>query len=244
MYDEEKHHLPANTEQSKPESSRSRCSLVAFMRGSAWAESLNAQTFERLLEATTVKNLRPGEVLCRQGDTPTQWYGIMRGLLRMDRLNEHGNTISLAASSMGAWFGEAMLILGDPRTYEVSSMRSSTVACINGSVFLAAMREDPQFNEAILRMVSSRVRFLADLLVQQRELDPQQQIARILVSMAGQPKHGFIPRVKVSQEELGQLVGVARQRVNQTLSELRARGLIKTSYASVALLDLPGLLAT
>ena len=214
------------------------------MRASPWAKNLNASTFESLLAATTIRDLRRGETLCRQGDTPTQWYGIMRGLLRVDRLNEHGNTISLAAESMGAWFGEAALVLREPRNYEVTSMRSSTVACVNGAVFLTATREDPQFNETVLRMVSNRVRTLADLLVQHRGLNLQQQIARILVSMSVKTRHGSIARVKISQEELGQLVGVARQRVNQALSALRARGLIETSYASVALLDLPGLLAT
>jgi CRP/FNR family transcriptional regulator, cyclic AMP receptor protein len=218
-----------------------RSALRAFMQASPWAASLPPQTFERLLAAAVVRELQPGEVLCRQGGLPTHWYGVMRGLLRMDRLCEQGNLVSLAAAPMGTWFGEAMLVLREPRHYEVSSMRPSVVACVGASVFLDILDKDPQFNRAMLRMLSNRVRAVTDLIAQQRGLDPQRHIARILVSMVGQARHGPILRVDVSQEELAQLAGLARQRVNQALRSLQTRGLIETSYASIVVRDLHGL---
>jgi CRP/FNR family transcriptional regulator, cyclic AMP receptor protein len=115
------------------------------------------------------------------------------------------------------------------------------VACVGASVFLDILDKDPQFNRAMLRMLSNRVRAVTDLIAQQRGLDPQRHIARILVSMVGQARHGPILRVDVSQEELAQLAGLARQRVNQALRSLQTRGLIETSYASIVVRDLHGL---
>ena len=45
----------------------------------------------------------------------------------------------------------------------------------------------------------------------------------------------------VSQEELGQLAGLSRQRVNQALQRLAADGLLQVDYGSVTVLDLDGL---
>ena len=47
----------------------------------------------------------------------------------------------------------------------------------------------------------------------------------------------------VSQEELGQLVGLSRQRVNQALKVLEQAGLLRIDYGGVTVLDLPGLRA-
>jgi len=222
-------------------SGRSRFALRAFMLRSPWAAGLRPETIDRLWVSATVRELKPGDVLARQGELPTHWYGVMRGLLRLDRLCEHGNVVSLAPGPMGTWFGEAMLVLREPRNYEVSSMRSSIVICVSAPVFLATLKEDPQFNDAMLRMLSNRVRAVTDLFAQQRELDPQRHVARILASMIGQARHGPILRVDVSQEELAQLAGVPRQRVNQALRSLQERGLIETSYASIVVRDLDGL---
>ncbi|TMH57773.1 MAG: winged helix-turn-helix domain-containing protein, partial [Betaproteobacteria bacterium] len=45
----------------------------------------------------------------------------------------------------------------------------------------------------------------------------------------------------VSQEELANLVGLPRQRVNQALRHLETVGLVRVGYRDVTILDLEGL---
>ena len=47
--------------------------------------------------------------------------------------------------------------------------------------------------------------------------------------------------VQLSQEELGYLSGVSRQRVNQALRTLEGAGLVKVEYGRIRILDLEGL---
>ena len=47
--------------------------------------------------------------------------------------------------------------------------------------------------------------------------------------------------VQLSQEELGYLCGVSRQRVNQALQVLEKAGLIKVEYGRIRILELDGL---
>jgi DNA-binding GntR family transcriptional regulator len=47
--------------------------------------------------------------------------------------------------------------------------------------------------------------------------------------------------LRITQQELGYLVGLSRQRVNEALTRLQARGLIRIESGGVRVLDLPAL---
>jgi len=52
---------------------------------------------------------------------------------------------------------------------------------------------------------------------------------------------GPIERLPVTQEELGELTGLSRKTVNRTLAGFEQRGLIRTGYRFLDLLDAEGL---
>jgi CRP/FNR family cyclic AMP-dependent transcriptional regulator len=47
--------------------------------------------------------------------------------------------------------------------------------------------------------------------------------------------------LRITQQELGYLVGLSRQRVNQALKALQAQALIRIEYGGLRVLDLHGL---
>jgi len=47
--------------------------------------------------------------------------------------------------------------------------------------------------------------------------------------------------VQLSQEEVGYLTGISRQRANQALQVLEKAGLIKVEYGRIRIIDLDGL---
>jgi CRP-like cAMP-binding protein len=55
------------------------------------------------------------------------------------------------------------------------------------------------------------------------------------------PRATFGQKVEVSQEEIGYLSGISRQRVNQALRALEKDGLLRVEYGGVTILDLEGL---
>jgi len=220
---------------------RSRAALESFVRGSSWAHDVSEDTLDDLLAATSVRELTAGEVLCRQGEPATHWYGIMQGLLRQDTLCRDGTVTSLTAGPMGTWFGEATLLLHEARRYEISAMRDSRVACVGAAAFRRAFDESAGFNAAVSRSLSSRLDFYIDLFADQRRLDVERRVARILVTLVGHDRHGPRLQLDITQDELAGLAGVSRQRVSQALHELQSLGLLELAYSSITVLDLAGL---
>ena len=47
--------------------------------------------------------------------------------------------------------------------------------------------------------------------------------------------------LRITQQELAYLVGLSRQRVNEALAALQARGVIRVEYGGVRVLDLQAL---
>ena len=75
-----------------------------------------------------------------------------------------------------------------------------------------------------------------------RALRPEARLATELAALFNPQLYpGNREILPVSQEELASLVGLSRQRANQALKRLSARGLIRVDRRGVTILDLRGL---
>jgi len=77
-----------------------------------------------------------------------------------------------------------------------------------------------------------------------RLLGPDARLARCLAGLFNPVLYAGVGNsLPISQEELAQLVGLSRQRVNQALKVLEQAGLLRVDYRGVTVLDLGGLRA-
>ncbi len=73
-------------------------------------------------------------------------------------------------------------------------------------------------------------------------LDPDARVARALASLYNPYLYPVTEtRIQISQQELGYLSGVSRQRVNQALQVLEKSGMLRVEYGGISVLDLAGL---
>ena len=76
----------------------------------------------------------------------------------------------------------------------------------------------------------------------ERMLDTDARIARGLAALFNPVLYpGTLRLLQISQEELGYLAGVSRQRANQALKVLEDAGLVRSEYGGINILDLDGL---
>ena len=75
-----------------------------------------------------------------------------------------------------------------------------------------------------------------------RMTEPDARVARSLAALFHPLLYpGVGELLRITQQELGYLVGLSRQRVNEALAALEAAGLIGVEYGGVRVLDLPAL---
>jgi CRP/FNR family cyclic AMP-dependent transcriptional regulator len=98
------------------------------------------------------------------------------------------------------------------------------------------------FNRFTLNQLNKRLGQFIGMIDSERLLDPDARVARCLVELFNPHRYpGNRGELEISQEEIGYLAGVSRQRVNQALQELARAGLLEVAYGRLRIIDLDGL---
>ena len=98
------------------------------------------------------------------------------------------------------------------------------------------------FNRYMIEQLNERLGQFIGMMENERLLDPDARVARCLAGLFNPVLYPGTNRLlQISQEELGYLAGVSRQRANQALRTLEDAGLVRSEYGGIDILDLDGL---
>ena len=216
--------------------------LSDLLAASLWTRTLTPQQIARVEAETQVRVLPVGVPVCRKGEAVEHWIGLIDGLVKMTSVTPEGKTTTFTGVTSGGWFGEGSLLKDKTRKYDVVTLRESRVAYMPRATFEWLLDTDIAFNRFLLMQLNERLAQFIAMLEHERLLEPDARVAR---SLAGLFNPVLYPDqatdVQLSQEELGYLSGVSRQRVNQALQVLEKAGLLKVEYGRIRILDLDGL---
>ena len=213
-----------------------------LIRSSLWGQSLTEEQLAKALAGTIERSYAAGAFICMKGEPVDYWMGIIDGLGKMASHWTTGKTTSLTGISTGGWFGEGSLLKSEARRYDVMAIRETRVAFMNRSTFLWLMDNSIPFNRHLITQLNERLGQFIGMMENERMLDTNARIARGLAALFNPVLYPGTNRLlQISQEELGYLAGVSRQRANQALKALEDAGLVRNKYGGIHIIDLDGL---
>ncbi len=213
-----------------------------LLRTSLWGQALTAPEMSRALAGTCERAYAAGAFICMKGESVDSWMGIIDGLGKMASHWTTGKTTLLTWISSGGWFGEGSLLKNEPRRYDVMALRRTRVALMSRNTFLWLMDHSIPFNRYLITQLNERLGQFIGMMENERLLDPDARVARCLAGLFNPVLYpGTARLLQISQEELGYLAGVSRQRANQALRTLEDAGLVRSEYGGIDILDLDGL---
>ncbi len=219
--------------------SRSRAAVAADLQHIPWLMRLTEGERACVVADLRVVDVEPGELLCRVGRPVTYWFGVIDGLLKMSNDSALGVPITFTGVPPGGWFGEGTVLKNEVYRYNIQALRKSVVAGITAGTFHWLLDRSIGFNRFVMNQLNERLgQFIAA-----REIDrlthPDERVARSLAALFHPVLYpGVGELLRITQQELGYLVGLSRQRVNQALAALQAAGVIRIDYGGVRVLDL------
>jgi CRP-like cAMP-binding protein len=217
-------------------------SLEQMLRRTSWAQALSAEDFARAREGISERLITTGGYICSKGEPVDHWYGVVDGLAKMSSDWVTGKTASFTGIAAGGWFGEGSMLKSEPRRYDVIALRETRVACMRSETFHWLLDNSIAFNRFIITQINERLGLFIGLLESERLLDVDARVARTMAALFHPVLHpGMESRIAISQEEIGYLAGVSRQRVNRALRALEDAGFLSTEYGGITVLDLEGL---
>ena len=204
-----------------------------------WLHLLDAEARRRTVASMQVADAEPGEFVCKIGRPATYWFGVIDGLLKMSNDSSLGFAITFTGIPPGAWFGEGTLLKRESYRYNIEALRKSIVAGLPVETFEWLIERSIPFNRYLMNQLNERLgQFIAAREID-RLNDPDTRVARSLAALFHQVLYpGVGTLLRITQQELGYLVGLSRQRVNEALRELQGRQLIRIEYGGLRVLDL------
>lgn len=217
-------------------------SLDEMLALSPWTRELTPEQFDSVKASIVEREFQAGAFVCRKGERANAWVGVIDGLVKLNSVAYSGKSVTFAGIPAGSWFGEGSVLKAERRKYDVVALRTSRIAFMPESTFRQLLDTSFAFNRFLLMQLNERLSYFIGMVEHQRLLDPDARLARSLASLF----HTYLypaanPQIQISQEELGYLAGVSRQRVNQALQVLEKAGLVKVDYGLITVLDLDGL---
>jgi CRP-like cAMP-binding protein len=217
--------------------------LLPAIRSSVWGPALSEAELAAVAAETSVKVIPAGGYVCRKGAPVDAWIGVLDGLVKMSSLSPEGKSITFTGVPAGGWFGEGSLLkYPENRLYDVVAVRESRAAYMPRSAFNRLLDTNIGFNRFLLKQLNARLGQFIAVIENDRLLEPDARVARALAQLFNPLLYpGTASFLQLSQEEIGLLSGVSRQRTNQALQVLEKAGLLKVEYGGVRVLDVVGL---
>jgi len=212
------------------------------LQGIPWLRLLRPDECARAVAQLQVSDAASGDYVCRVGRPVTYWFGVVEGLLKMSADNAQGLTMTFTGVPPGGWFGEGTALKREAYRYNIQALRKSVVAGLPVDTFHWLLDHSIGFNRFVMNQLNERLsQFIAA-----REIDrmtnPDVRVARSLAALFNPVLYPGVGEIlRITQQELAYLVGLSRQRVNESLAALQSQGAIRIEYGGLRVLDLAAL---
>jgi CRP/FNR family transcriptional regulator len=188
---------------------------------------------ERLVTGARVSETAPGEHLYREGDG-TFIFLVLHGLVRTYMSSPGGRQITVRYPRAGELVGLGSLFTGGP-PLSFQALTTTRALHLRPEAVDATARTDPRVAYAIAAHSSLRLVEFQREIGRQAFLSVRARVARHLLDLATPSVDG--PTVKITQQELADAVGTAREVVARAIAQLRSDGLIGGSRGEIQVLD-------
>lgn len=214
---------------------------LRVLRKAEWLKNYPSEIAEQLLAEGQLVNLNIGEWAQAEGDDRTGLFVVIDGLLHSYYAPLGDRVIMVGFAEPGSVIGHATRYSGGPRHVTAVCAEPSIILEVSEGGLDRVAAKSPEIWRAIASFAYNSMRNALRLAAEVISLGPRERIAARLLTI---PKSEFIdgvPVIKVSQELLGEMIGVTRKTINQHLSTFEKDGLIRLGYGRIELLDLSGL---
>ena len=195
---------------------------------------LGDEALNNIANLCSRRHIDGNEMLFQKGDKGDALYGIRRGQIRIETGTAGGGRLTLNIMGPGDVFGEIALLDGQARTADATATEKSELYVLRRDDFLAYLEREPSVSLKLIELLCQRIRWTSERMEEASLLPLNVRLAKRLCSLAAD----FGSEVHISQEQLGQYVGAARESVNRQLQEWRKLGILELRRSRIEILKL------
>lgn len=200
------------------------------------------------LNAARVCSLyKKGQIIFQEGAYSFGIYCINSGKIKLSHSGDDGREQIIRLVKAGDIMGYKALLSGERYTATAIALEDAQVCFIPKDLFLSVLQSDPTLSLEMMRILSSELR-KAELKITHLAQKPvRERLAETLLFIHetyGVESDGQTLNVRLSREEIANLVGTATESAIRLLSEFKKEGMIELEGKKIRLLNMKGLIKT
>jgi len=187
------------------------------------------------------------QILFHEGNRNNGIYCINKGKIKLFQLGFEGKEQIIRFAKEGDIIGYRSLLSEEPLSATATALEDDTTVCFIPRIqVLKMITENPNFNFKMLKILSHELGEAAKIITDLAQKPVRERLAETLLIL----KDTFdldeekAIQVKLSREELANIVGTATESVIRLLSEFKKENLIALEGKNIKLLNIPGLTRT
>ena len=221
------------------------CREREAVNAGAWFASLSSTLRHDILRSARVIRYADGDTIALRGEPATGWMACCRGALQVCAVAANGKAVTLDYVEPGQWLGAMDLLDGAPHLHEVCAHGDTTLLWVPRAAFLDILARHTELYGALLRQQAECTRRLYEQVEDLKTLGLRQRLARQLLELArkyGLPDgKGIRITLRLAQQELAQLLGASRQRINEQLKHMERQDTIRMDAGALVLCNVGAL---
>jgi CRP/FNR family transcriptional regulator, dissimilatory nitrate respiration regulator len=186
-----------------------------------------------LRAAAVERSLRAGQTLFRAGGRITGLYEVIRGKMRLARLDRSGREAILQVAGPGDMFAEASLF-STAYHCDAIAMTDAVVRFYPKSILLAELERDPKLLFAFTAMLARQVMTLRTRLEQRNIHSARDRVRHYL--MLNADSNGRTVTLRGTLKDIAGELGLTHEALYRTLADMAADGEIERGKGVIRLL--------
>ena len=201
-----------------------------YLKQFNFLETMTPEEMESLSEMVVDNQVKKKQPIFMAGDPSENLYFLKVGRVKITRVDESGKEFTLTLLEPGEIFGELGLFDESPRETSATALEDSIICLMKRRDFERYASHKPELSFKLSKLMGLRLRQIENRIEELLFRDVPSRLARLLLRLADrhprETNHGLRINIKLSQQELANLIGATREMTSSVLNSFKKEEII------------------
>jgi CRP/FNR family transcriptional regulator, cyclic AMP receptor protein len=202
---------------------------------------LRPEELSRVAANASLIRHRPQATIFQKGDPGGSMMAVVRGRVKICTYSPDGRELVLNIIDRGGLFGEIALLDGQPRSADAVAIEDTELLVLDRNRLMPFLNANPEIATRLIGVLCQRLRVTSEALEDALLRDAPSRVARGLLRLAAtfgkQEPAGLRLDIKLSQQQLGNLIGISRESTNKYIVEWTRAGYLSVNHGFITISD-------
>ena len=212
---------------------------VAYVTATGLFEGVSEEEGRRIARVCFDRAHRKGTTIFSEGDPSDSLYVVKQGLVKLTSISEKGTETILDFLKPGEIFGE-LLLTEKVRAFTATAIEDTVVTVVPQDRFLELLSLVPNIGRNFIRILSKRLVKVGKGVADSSHSWSYHRLARTLLYLGEkygeETPTGTLIRLRLTHEDLANLIGVTRETVTTQLNKFERMGLLNRRGRSLIII--------